>query len=199
VLFFRHWKASESATERLVVERAVGSDSEGSSPVTLRLLAYSFLQIFSPCLQDFLSSALLSSAHDSILITDHSNSSRWESYLSKRYGSYKELCTLTFKSACPSATHISVLLFVITQSAPNYDLRNAQCFWFAKTLWETIKQLFPDHIEADWKDGRSHYRGVEVETPDSVLGVCEKYADELTLFEKRQAEPDKQAEQEKAR
>jgi hypothetical protein len=38
-----------------------------------------------------------------------------------------------------------------------------------------------------------------VETPDSVLGVCEKYADELTLFEKRQAEPEKQAEQEKAR
>jgi len=41
-------------------------------------------------------------------------------------------------------------------------LRPAQrsVFWFAKTIWETIKQLFPDHIEADWKDGRSHYRGV---------------------------------------
>lgn len=59
-------------------------------------------------------------------------------HLHTRYGRYKELCTVKFSttSARPSATQISVLLFVLSRHALNYHLYQSRCYWFASTIWE---------------------------------------------------------------
>ncbi|KAG2123309.1 hypothetical protein BD769DRAFT_915502 [Suillus cothurnatus] len=186
VLHFRHCDPSVTATARLIVDRAPNTSQRNNS-------------YFKHSSSIASSSALHTSALDSILIT--SNTVHLETRLCKIYGSYKELCTLTFpatsKSACPSATQISVLLSVISQHAPDYQLCKFQCYWFANTIWETIKRLFPGYIEATWKRGRSHYLGVEVDTADSVDVVCNTFADEWIRFE-NEAEQKRQAERAKA-
>jgi len=189
VLHFRHWDPSVTATARLIVDRAPNTSQRNSG--------YSKPIMHSSSITS--SSALHTSALDSVLIT--SNTVHLETHLRAIYGSYKELCTLTFpatsKSAFPSATQISVLLSIISKHAPNYHLRKFQCYWFASTIWETIKQLFPGYIEATWKRGRSHYLGVEVDTADSVDVVCNTFADEWTRFE-NEVEQKRQAERAKA-
>ncbi|KAG2038633.1 hypothetical protein BDR03DRAFT_290115 [Suillus americanus] len=176
VLYFRHWNASVPATARLVVDRAPNPSPKGNG---------SFIPMM--YLSDITSSsALRTSAFDSVLITP--NTVHWETYLRTIYGPYKELCTLTFsaptsKSVCPSASQISVLLFVISRHAPNYHLCKFQCYWFASTIWETIKQLFPGYTETAWNRGRSRCHGVKVDKADSVEVVCKKYTDEWTRFE----------------
>jgi len=179
VLHFRHWDPSVTATARLIVDRAPNTSQRNNS-------------YFKHSSSIASSSALHTSALDSILIT--SNTVHLETRLCKIYGSYKELCTLTFpatsKSACPSATQISVLLSVISQHAPDYQLCKFQCYWFASTIWETIKRLFPGYIEATWKRGRSHCYCFGVNKADSVDDVCNTFADEWIRFENeaRQAE-----------
>jgi hypothetical protein len=186
VLHFRHWDPSVTATARLIVDRGPNTSQKNNS-------------YFKHSSSIASSSALHTSALDSILIT--SNTVHLETRLCKIYGSYKELCTLTFpatsKSACPSATQISVLLSVISQHAPDYQLCKFQCYWFASTIWETIKRLFPDYIEATWKRGRSHCYCFGVNKADSVDDVCNTFPDEWIRFE-NEAEKKRQAERAEA-
>ncbi|KAG1881287.1 hypothetical protein F4604DRAFT_1534104, partial [Suillus subluteus] len=139
VLYFRHWNASVPATARLIVERALNPYQMDGRSTIMHSSSFSALQISSLISP----TSLQTSAIDSVLITSNTVHSHWETYLGGRYGSYKTLCTLEFSAtSCPSATQISVLLFVINRHAPDYHLWKFQCYWFAMTIWETIKQLF---------------------------------------------------------
>ncbi|KAG2134948.1 hypothetical protein BD769DRAFT_1664881 [Suillus cothurnatus] len=174
VLYFRHWDASVHATAVLVVDRAPNASSKDngySTPITHSS------GITSP-------SASQTPALDSVFTTPNTGTAI-QTYLRRRYGRYKELCTLNFSatSTCPSATQISVLLFVISRHAPDYHLYRFQCYWFASTIWETIKRLFPGSLETAWKRGRSSCYGIKVDKADSVEVVCKEYADEWTRLE----------------
>lgn len=185
VLYFRHWDASVSATAHVVVDRtpkSYSNDSGSSTPTT-----QSSSGIASP-------SALQTPALDSVSTSPDTGASPHK-YLKSRYGQYKRLCTLTFSatSARPSATQISVLLSVISTHAPNYHLYQFQCYWFASTIWEAMKQLFPGYLESTWQGIHSPCYDFKVDKADSVKVVCEEYANEWRRLEnepelKRQAE-----------
>ncbi|KIK32361.1 hypothetical protein CY34DRAFT_814339 [Suillus luteus UH-Slu-Lm8-n1] len=188
VLYFRHWDASVPATAVVVVDRApntFSNDDGYSTPITHSS------GVTSP-------SALQTPALDSVFTTPNIGAAI-QKYLRTRYGRYEELCTLKFSttSARPSATQISVLLFVISQHAPNYHLYQFQCYWFASTIWEAIKRLFPGYLEAAWQSGRSRCHGFKVDKADSVDVVCKEYADEWARLE-NEAEQKRQVEHARA-
>ncbi|KAG2136953.1 uncharacterized protein EDB93DRAFT_1091433 [Suillus bovinus] len=185
VLYFRHWDPSVPATARVVVDRAPKStpnDSGSSTPITHSS------GIASPSVKQ-------TPALDSVSTTPNTGTSTHQ-YLESRYGPYKHLCTLTFSPAStpPSAAQISVLLSVISTHAPNYHLYQFQCYWFASTIWEAIKHLFPGYLESTWQGIRSRCYGFEVDKIDSVKVVCEEYANEQRRLE-NEAELKRQAEQ----
>jgi len=192
LFYFHHWKLAEPATAVLVVDRTVDLDSlesaenNGSAAHVTRSSG-----IISP-------SASQIPAHDSV-VTMQNKTSIVSAFLKHRYGSYNQLLTLEFPatSAPPSATEISVLLSAIAQHAPNYHLYQTQCFWFASTIWEAVKQLFPDCHETTQNDGRSRYLGLKVGVTDSVNDVCKEYRSEWTHIQ-NEAEQKMQAECDRA-
>ncbi|KAG2138019.1 hypothetical protein DEU56DRAFT_912644 [Suillus clintonianus] len=122
-------------------------------------------------------------AHDSIFTTPN-NGSAIESYITNRYGQHKHLCNLDFSaSARPSAMQVSVLLCVLRKHSPTYHLWQYQCYWFAYTVWEALKSLFPGCRETLLSEGRSCFCGQEVRKAESVGVVCELYRAEWARFE----------------
>ncbi|KAG2355716.1 hypothetical protein BDR07DRAFT_1492864 [Suillus spraguei] len=88
-------------------------------------------------------------------------------YLKKKFRSYSRLCTLDFSAPGvegPAATQIA-------------------CYWFAETVWEAVKCLFSGGVEGPWGSGRSCYRGVKIDNPNSVGAVCEKFNSEWSRIE----------------
>jgi hypothetical protein len=56
-----------------------------------------------------------------------------------------------------------------------YNLYQYQCYWYAHTVCEALKRLFPDCHETTENGGRSRYLGVKIDKADSVEAVCEEY------------------------
>jgi len=114
-------------------------------------------------------------ARDSIFTT-RNDGSAIESYLSRTYDQYKRLCHVDFAaSARPLAIQVSVLLCVISAHSSMYNLYQYQCYWYAHTVCEALKRLFPDCHETTENGGRSRYLGVKIDKADSVEAVCEEY------------------------
>jgi hypothetical protein len=116
--------------------------------------------------------------YDSISIRPN-NGSAVESYLSRTYGQFKRLSHLDFAaSARPSAMQVSVLLCALSKRPSTYGLYQYQCHWYAQTVWEALKRLFPDCHETTKSGGRSRYLGVKADkadNADNVEAVCEEY------------------------
>ncbi|KAG0703516.1 hypothetical protein DFH29DRAFT_772400, partial [Suillus ampliporus] len=83
-------------------------------------------------------------------------------------------------SACPMAIQISILLFIISQHAPDYHLYQCQCYWFTSTIRETIKKLFTGYLKTAWQSECFHCYVFKVDKADSVEVVCKEYVDEWT-------------------
>ncbi|KAG2119290.1 hypothetical protein DEU56DRAFT_837042 [Suillus clintonianus] len=86
-----------------------------------------------------------------------------QSYLSNTYTPYKDLRELEFSaSARPSAIQLSVLLSALSKHSPLYTVYQYQCYWYAHTVWEALKKLFPDcretmrfHLSwAEYREGK---------------------------------------------
>ncbi|KAG2138582.1 uncharacterized protein EDB93DRAFT_1164817 [Suillus bovinus] len=177
LLHFRH-PTQHHAVAILVLDRTLRPDStenhngNGSS----RSVSIGQSTVVSP-------SASATPAHDSIFTTPN-NGSAIESYLTKRYGQYKCLCNLDFSaSARPSAMQVSVLLCVLRKHSPNYHLWQYQCYWYAYTVWEALKRLFPAYRERTLSEGRSRFCGQEIRKAESVEAVCELYRAEWACLE----------------
>ncbi|KAG1834964.1 hypothetical protein DFJ58DRAFT_821114 [Suillus subalutaceus] len=135
-------------------------------------------------------------AHDTISTTFNSPSAL-ESYLTQRYRSYRFLSNLDFPaSARPSAMQVSVLLCVLSKHSPTYRLWQYQCYWYAHTVWETLKTLFDGCQETTLIDGRSQFWGQDVPKAESVEEVCKQYRVEWALFENVVEERRKRKEEE---
>jgi hypothetical protein len=64
-----------------------------------------------------------------------------------------------------------------------YNLYQYQCDWYAHTVWETLKRLFPDCHEMTESGGRSPYLRVKVDEVDSVEVVCKEYHTQWACIE----------------
>lgn len=139
------------------------------------------------------------SANDTISTTPN-NGSAIESYLTKRYDVHKYLCNLDFPaSARPSAMQVSVLLCVLSKHSPTYHLWQYQCYWYAYTVWEALKKLFPGCRETTLSEGRSRFWGREIRKAESVETVCEQYRAEWVRFENVAEERRRRKEEEERR
>ncbi|KAG2093731.1 uncharacterized protein F5147DRAFT_720590, partial [Suillus discolor] len=165
LLHFHHWDYSESAVAAVVIERIPKQDPRNNS--SSRLIHTS--NLISPSASE--------TAAEDIVHTSRQGSS-FPQYLADTYAPFTKLCTLDFSPlACPSAAQVSILLSVVNQHAPYYDLYENQCYWSSFTVWETLKQLFPNCIEtrSALVDQRSHYHGFAIRIADSVEVVCRDY------------------------
>ncbi|KAG1871554.1 hypothetical protein F4604DRAFT_1770311 [Suillus subluteus] len=166
LLHFRH-PIQQDAVAILVLDRIPASDStENNNGSSRQVIQSSY--IVSPSVSP-------TPARDSIFTTPN-NGSAIDSYLSGTYEQFKRLSHLDFAaSARPSAIQVSVLLCALSNHSPTYNLYQYQCYWYAHTVWEALKRLFPDCHETTLSGGRSRYLGVKVEKADSVEVVCEHY------------------------
>ncbi|KAG2367751.1 hypothetical protein BDR07DRAFT_1392836 [Suillus spraguei] len=64
-----------------------------------------------------------------------------------------------------------------------------QCYWYAHTVWEVLKRIFPDRFETSLKESpvRSSYRGVMNDKADSVDEIFTWYREEWTSIEEAAA------------
>ncbi|KAG1781753.1 hypothetical protein EV702DRAFT_1073179 [Suillus placidus] len=193
LLHFRH-PTQHHAVAILVLDRTTRPDStennngNGSS----RSVAIGRSTVVSP-------SVSATPAHDSIFTTPN-NGSAIDSYLTKRYGQHKYLCNLNFSaSARPSAMQVSVLLCVLRKHSPTYHLWQYQCYWYAYTVLEALKTLFPGCRETTVNEGRSQFCGQEIRKAESVEAVCELYRAEWARFENAAEERRRAKEEEEHR
>ncbi|KAG1785314.1 uncharacterized protein HD556DRAFT_1314347 [Suillus plorans] len=165
LLHFRH-PTQQHAVAILVLDRTPCINSTENNNGSSRRMQSSY--IVSPSVSP-------TPARDSIFTTPN-NGSAIESYLSRTYDPFKKLCYLDFPaSARPSAIQVSVLLSALSKHSPSYHLYQYQCYWYAHTVWEALKRLFPDCHEITESGGRSRYLGIKIEKADSVEVVCEQY------------------------
>ncbi|KAG1808862.1 uncharacterized protein BJ212DRAFT_1484718 [Suillus subaureus] len=166
LLHFRH-PIQQDAVAILVLDRIPGTDcTENNNGSSRQTMQSSY--IISPSVSP-------TPARDSIFTTPN-NGSAIETYLTGTYDRFKRLSYLDFTpSARPSAIQVSVLLSALSKHSPTYNLYQYQCYWYAHTVWESLKRLFPDCHETTQSGGRSRYLGVKIEKADSLEVVCEQY------------------------
>ncbi|KAG1800640.1 uncharacterized protein BJ212DRAFT_1487922 [Suillus subaureus] len=186
-LHFRHWSPTQPhAITILVLDRTPRTDPTQNTNGSSRQFMQSSA-IASPSVSQ-------TAARDSIFTTPNKGSAI-QHHLSTIHGRYKELCDLEFTgSARPSAIHVSILLSAVSEHAPIYDLYQYQCYWYAHTVWEALKQLFPDCRETMRHKGRSRYLVFNIEKADSVEVICEEYHSQWTRME-HEAEQKRQTEE----
>ncbi|KAG2156232.1 hypothetical protein DEU56DRAFT_897264 [Suillus clintonianus] len=167
LLYFRH-PIQQHAVSILVLDRTPCTDDTQNNNGGSSRQNRQSSSIVSP-------SVYPTSAHDSVFTTRNEGSAI-PSYLDDTYGSYKNLIDLEFSaSARPSAIQVSALLSALSKHSPLYDLYQYQCYWYAHTVWEALKKLFPGCKETTRCQGRSSYHGLKIEKADSVDVVCEQY------------------------
>ncbi|EGO26731.1 hypothetical protein SERLADRAFT_464109 [Serpula lacrymans var. lacrymans S7.9] len=159
-----------TAKALVVVDRSPSAPSPNSSVHTPLGSA-----IVSPSVSD-------TPAHDRIVITKEDDKTE----LTKPYKPYRELCTLTFSESCPSnitgnylspsVRQLCILLKVINKHAPLYNLYEHQCYWFANTVFDTLKKLFPNAEEkCSSHDMRGNYHGLKFDHRNSIETISEEY------------------------
>ena len=70
-------------------------------------------------------------------------------HISKQ-SSPNKLAELTFKPNKLPLLNLAILLTVVSQHAPNYDIWDYQCYWYADMIYQSVKALFEpanEHIE----------------------------------------------------
>lgn len=94
---------------------------------------------------------------------------------------------------------VSILLCVLSKHSPMYELLQYQCYWYAYTVWEALKKLFPGCLETPLNEGRSRFRGQPIKKAESVDTVCEQYRAEWARFEEAAEERRRAKEEEERR
>ncbi|KAF8552574.1 hypothetical protein OG21DRAFT_1511299 [Imleria badia] len=123
-----------------------------------------------------------------------------ETYLSRTYGKYDKLCTLRYPSAefdlssptlgPPSAIQVSTLLLVATNHQPNYNLYEYNCYWYADTIFEACKKLFPACQEDCYKHrdrGRCRLN-IPMLAKHNLPDICAEYHNEWNKVVQRRQE-----------
>jgi hypothetical protein len=158
VFHFTHWDSS-SATGIVCAERAV---NPGNSSRQSGLICPSF------------SDNIV--AHDTVSIVGSSHAAT--AYLEQKYPSSIVLCKMYFPSRSrPSALQVSTILALVNEHSLFYSLYQRQCYWYADTVWRSLKRLFFGNEDLGTDHNlRARYAGVQLGPCDkSVDVVCERY------------------------
>ena len=178
ILYFSH-PTHTVARAVAVVDRAVKDRSRSSG-------------IFSPSVPSQTSTEALDRVH---VMGQGDN---LESYLSKTYGPYDKLCILRYPStnsdpssltsAPPSAVQVSTLMLVATNHQPNYNLYEYNCYWYADTIFEACKNLFPLGREECKKHGDRGRCRLNFPMLDrhKLPDICDEYHHEWSEVVQRQ-------------
>ncbi|KAG6382121.1 hypothetical protein JVT61DRAFT_764 [Boletus reticuloceps] len=137
VLYFSHSNSAVTARAVAIVDRTVKDRSQLSA-------------LASPSLP----SQKVTEALDKVHVMGQGNDLK--AYLLGTYGEYDTLCVLRYApstNSIPSALQISTLLFVVTSYRQNYNLYEYNCYWYAGTVFEACKDLFPGYKEECMRHG----------------------------------------------
>ncbi|KAI6005421.1 hypothetical protein EDC04DRAFT_2907986 [Pisolithus marmoratus] len=87
------------------------------------------------------------------------------------------VCMLMFsKKVMPSANELVTLLYVTSKHEPMYGITNMQCYWFAETVFDTLKVLFKDATQDPEKHHGGTWNKLLVPMKEgSMEEVCVKY------------------------
>ncbi|KAI5995312.1 hypothetical protein F5J12DRAFT_856004 [Pisolithus orientalis] len=84
--------------------------------------------------------------------------------------------TLTFSTCAPSADELSTLLALISEYRETYHLIDSQCFWYAKTAFKALVELFNgSENPADEDHGGGKIHGSKLPLPGDVHHICRIY------------------------
>ena len=113
-------------------------------------------------------------------------------HTSPRHGSFNTLCRLSFASSSrPSSLQVSTILSLVNSVSLLYKLFDRQCYWYADTVWRSLKRIFPENEELCYDhNARSRYGPFLLGPSDeSVDVVCNRYesAWDITLKQWTQA------------
>lgn len=94
-------------------------------------------------------------AHDQVMVHGTQDS---KSAGMRIFQPYKLLATLSFQSP-PSLLEFAVLLIVVHQHAPYYDVLQHQCYWYCDTIWRALEdsKYGPRVVQTDSYDTRGKY------------------------------------------
>ncbi|KAG2146813.1 hypothetical protein DEU56DRAFT_978664 [Suillus clintonianus] len=164
VFYFRHWISGSLAEAAVCIDRTVVLDNGSSQS----------LEIISPS-PSSKANAAIDHAH---LLGPPDDAVR---HLHSQHGRYRTLCTLTFSSpSAPSALHVAAILSLVHHQAPSYQLYERQCYWYADSVWISLKKIFvPNQESCNDHSARSRYCGITLgPSPATVQAVCAAFPPE---------------------
>jgi hypothetical protein len=126
-------------------------------------------------------------ANDSLFIPGRKKHVPFQKHLSELRRNYDLLHTLTFSpSTRPSLAQVMVLMQVLSDHSRYYGIFKRQCYWYAGTLCETLKQLYSGQVTDDARNGQAGKYGVIPIVPHAdpvdVQAILPKYRTEWDLY-----------------
>jgi hypothetical protein len=76
--------------------------------------------------------------------------------------------------SAPTLSQFAAILEVVSEHAPQYDLYETQCFWFAGAAWDTLKALFPTS-EQQHSRKASSYLGIHITQKNATATLTSAY------------------------
>jgi len=92
--------------------------------------------------------------------------------------SHNKLAELTFEHDELPLLNFAILLTVISKHAPNYDVWEYQCYWFADTIYQSVQALFKpstEHVEPALSKHRGNFLLGLPPRKDSVRDIIREY------------------------
>jgi hypothetical protein len=177
VFHFGHWNRDSSAVGVVCADCTVITNQDNSSS------SGQSSGIVSPSSSDNV-------ARDTVSILGSPRNAT--SYLTQTYGSFNTLYRLSFASASrPSSLQVSTILSLVNNVSLLYKLFDRQCYWYANTVWRSLKRIFPENEELCYDhNARSRYGPFLLGPSDESVGVvCNRYesAWDITLKQWTQA------------
>ncbi|KAJ8593112.1 hypothetical protein M405DRAFT_931057 [Rhizopogon salebrosus TDB-379] len=162
VLYFTHWDNNSSALGVVCVDRVVNHDVNSVRQSGLVCPSSSNNMV----------------AHDIATIVGSPQDAAAYLRVSQQRRSSNVLCEMQFPpSSRPSALQVSTILALVNQHSLFYSLYQRQCYWYADTVWRSLKRLFSGSEQLHTgHNSRARYAGIQLGPSDeSVNVVCERY------------------------
>ena len=125
-----------------------------------------------------------------------------DDHISQLVSSCDKLAELTFDPGKLRPLNLAILLTVVSNYAPDYDILDYQCYWYAATIYQSSKDLFhpsEEFVEAAPSNAPRKYVFGLPPSKDSVRAILTNYKLETKQYreEKMEKENARRAEEKK--
>jgi hypothetical protein len=105
--------------------------------------------------------------------------------ITERFKPFKLLRSMRFQDQTgPTVSQFAVLLYVVNAHAPNYELYESQCYWFAGVTYDSLKDLFDSEAStAPSNLQRSSYLGLPIPQAESSSAIKREYHTRWSVVE----------------